>query len=260
MVEKNILWFANLIFLLLTSAVSVLSALCFLIYFEPSIELSAAAAVLLCSAVINLISVFSNRQFINLPIEIIATVGILISAMVLMSFATGGYKLLSLVLLVTVLLNLAVILLQWSLKKKGRNKTSVVKIAKVKPDTDFSPADVIEDYRRSLKEIEEKYDMGNKQRELFEEEKAELLVDTHQILKTFVANANVNILDKLKTLDMAKKECIIGEDNYLLWKGQLLKDEARIRSLRSEASRMRKNHIISEDEYLRRMELLQYDF
>ena len=75
--------------------------------------------------------------------------------------------------------------------------------------------------------------MGEKNRAVFEKEKEELVQDTHQILKEFLSNGDVGLLDKLETLYQAKRECIITEDNYLLWKNQLIKDEEALKTTKN---------------------------
>ncbi|MBQ9674256.1 MAG: hypothetical protein IJV39_06495 [Ruminococcus sp.] len=259
-VNKNALWFINIGFILATSIISLLSAFCFVFFFGDKVEFLASAVVLILSVLLNVISIFSNRRFINTPIEVIAAVGILLSAIVLFIYAKGSYKYAALLLVVTLVIDIVVIILQWNIRKDKDSEGSLVKIAKVKLDFDFVPEDVIEDYRIALKNIEEKYDMGNKDREAFEKEKSELLADTHQILKVFVSNTDVSVLDKLKTLQMAKTECIIVEDNYLLWKNQILKDEEQTQALRAETEQLRKNKVISQEEYLYRCELLKDEF
>ena len=136
----------------------------------------------------------------------------------------------------------------------------MVRVAKVKLDFDFRPEDLIDEYRLALSRIEKKHNMGEKNRAVFEKEKEELVQDTHQILKEFINNGDVVLLDKLETLYQAKRECIITEDNYLLWKNQLLKDQQALETSKNRVEELFDSDSIGKEEYLHRMELLSDEF
>ena len=144
--------------------------------------------------------------------------------------------------------------------KIGWKENKLVKIAKVKLDFDFKPEDLIEEYKVALNAIDKKYHFGAKDREKFEKEKEELLQDTHQILKEFISNDEVTLLDKLETLYKAKAILIISEDNYLLWKNQLINNSTEIERVKKETENLYKVGSISEKEYNHCMKLLEDEF
>lgn len=84
--------------------------------------------------------------------------------------------------------------------------------------------------------------------------------DTHQILKEFISNDEVTLLDKLETLYKAKANLIISEDNYLLWKNQLINNSTEIERVKKETENLYKVGSISEEEYNHCMKLLEDEF
>ncbi len=258
-VKINILWIINLIFISLSSAIFIFSFILCLINSKVTgargIEKIFFCSVMILSLALNVIAFFCNRKYVNTPISIVAAVGM--CAAVYMIFMYMDILVCKIVPTITIAVDVAAIIMEW---KMTRQRQIPIKIAKVKLDFDFKPEDIIEEYRLSLKEIEKRYDMGDKDREAFEKEKSELLSDTHHILKEFIGNRDVVLLDKIETLYQAKRECIITEDNYILWKNHLLKNEKIVDELIDETKYLFKNNGISQEVYNHRMELLKNEF
>ncbi|MGN1126598.1 MAG: hypothetical protein ACI4RI_04075, partial [Ruminococcus sp.] len=221
-VNKNILWICNTVLLLLTSVQYLGIAVWCAVTGVCESNIPLMIVLLLCVAV-NIIDVLSHRKYINLPVAVINIVVIAVSVYMLIISANLPWYLWC-VPVVTLIVSIISVVLQSLGARTGQPKNSMVRVAKVKLDFDFRPEDLIDEYRLALSRIEKKHNMGEKNRAVFEKEKEELVQDTHQILKEFINNGDVVLLDKLETLYQAKRECIITEDNYLLWKNQLLKD------------------------------------
>lgn len=181
--------------------------------------------------IFNFLSFCLNRKYLNTPISICSLIIMaLLTAILVINPNYNWYMWVEVALnVVTALLT---IIYQFVGVKIGWKENKLVKIAKVKLDFDFKPEDLIEEYKVALNAIDKKYHFGAKDREKFEKEKEELLQDTHQILKEFISNDEVTLLDKLETLYKAKAILIISEDNYLLWKISLLTTQQRLKELR----------------------------
>ncbi|MGN0459279.1 MAG: hypothetical protein ACI4HL_00030 [Ruminococcus sp.] len=257
-VNKNILWVCNTVLLLLTSVQYIGIAVWYAVTGEWESSILLLSVLVLCVAV-NIIDVLSHRKYINLPVAVVNIVVLAVS--IYMLIISGDMMwFLWCVPAVTLIISIISVVLQSRGAKTGQPKNSMVRVAKVKLDFDFRPEDIIDEYRLALSRIEKKHNMGEKNRAVFEEEKEELVQDTHQILKEFINNGDVALLDKLETLYQAKRECIITEDNYLLWKNQLLKDEEALKTAKNKVQKLFDGDGIGQEEYLHRMELLSDEF
>ena len=246
-VNKNILWAINGILTAITTVYSgYIIYSCFPIV-KGSIALITVAT--LC-IIFNFLSFCLNRKYLNTPISICSLIIMaLLTAILVINPNYNWYMWVEVALnVVTALLT---IIYQFVGVKIGWKENKLVKIAKVKLDFDFKPEDLIEEYKVAL---------NAKDREKFEKEKEELLQDTHQILKEFISNDEVTLLDKLETLYKAKAILIISEDNYLLWKNQLINNSTEIERVKKETENLYKVGSISEEEYNHCMKLLEDEF
>ena len=257
-VNKNILWICNTVLLLLTALQYIAIVIGAAITHEWQKNIPLMIVLVLCVAV-NVIDVLLNRKYIHLPVSIINIVVIAVSTYMLIISANLLWYLWC-VPIVTLIVSTISVVLQSLGAKTGQPKNSLVRVAKVKLDFDFRPEDIIDEYRLALSRIEKKHNMGEKNRAVFEKEKEELVQDTHQILKEFLRNGDVGLLDKLETLYQAKRECIITEDNYLLWKNQLIKDEDALKTTKNRVQELYDSDGIGQEEYNHRMELLSDEF
>ena len=257
-VNKNILWICNTILLMLTSAqyLAIVVGSVIIGRWQSNIPLM---IVLVLSVVVNIIDILLHLKYIHLPVAIIDIVVIAVSIYMLIISGNLPWYWWCLPA-VTLIVSIISVALQSLGAKKGQPKNKMVRIAKVKPDFDFRPEDIIDEYRLALSGIEKKHNMGEKNRAVFEKEKDELVQDTHQILKEFLSNGDVSLLDKLETLYQSKRECIITEDNYLLWKNQLLKDEEALETAKNKVRALYDSEGIGQEEYKHRMELLSDEF
>lgn len=255
-VNKNILWAINAILTAITTLYSgYIIYTCFPIA-KGSIPLIAVAS--LC-IIFNFLSFCLNRKYLNTPISICSLIIMAMLTAILVINPKYDWYMWAEVLL-NVVTALLTIIYQFVGVKIGWKENKLVKIAKVKLDFDFKPEDLIEEYKVALNAIDKKYHFGAKDREKFEKEKEELLQDTHQILKEFISNDEVTLLDKLETLYKAKAILIISEDNYLLWKNQLINNSTEIERVKKETENLYKVGSISEEEYNHCMKLLQDEF
>lgn len=255
-VNKNILWAINAILTAITTLYSgYIIYTCFPIV-KGSIALITVAT--LC-IILNFLSFCLNRKYLNTPISICSLIIMaMLTAILVINPKYDWYMWVEVALnVVTALLT---IIYQFVGVKIGWKENKLVKIAKVKLDFDFKPEDLIEEYKVALNAIDKKYHFGAKDREKFEKEKEELLQDTHQILKEFISNDEVTLLDKLETLYKAKAILIISEDNYLLWKNQLINNSTEIERVKKETENLYKVGSISEEEYNHCMKLLEDEF
>lgn len=257
-VNKNILWIISTVLLMLTSAQYLGIVIWFAVTGLWEINIPLTISLVLCIGV-NVTNLLLHRKYINTPISIVNIVVIAVTIyMLIISVNMRWY--LCCIPAVTLILSIVSVILQNLGAKTGQPKNSMVRVAKVKLDFDFRPEDIIDEYRLALSQIEKKHNMGEKNREIFEKEKDELVQDTHQILKEFLGNGDVGLLDKLETLYQAKRECIIAEDNYLLWKNQLLKNEDEFVKAKNRVEELYKGDSIGEEEYNHKMELLSDEF
>lgn len=254
-VNKNVLWVINAIFIILTMAVSIFAIVYSLVFFQNEKRYVFSSTMTLI-VVVNVIAFVCNRKYLNTPVSVVAVVATALSVyMLIMHFDSMYWT--AFLPSVSLIIYIITVIMEY---RTARSEKSLVKIAKVKPDFDFRPEDVIEEYRLSLKSIEEKYNMGEKDRDAFEKEKEGLLSDTHHILRKFIDSNNVSLIFKLETLYQAKKECIIIEDSYLLWKNYLLKDNAVAAETKAEIENLYKNGGISQEDYIHHQELFVDDF
>ncbi len=257
-VNKNVLWILSAVLLMLTSLEYFGVVIWFAVASLWKTHIPLVIALVLCIAA-NVTDLLLHRKYINTPVSIVNIVVIAVTIYMLI-FSGNIMWYLWCIPVVTLILSIISVVLQYLGAKTGQPKNSMVRVAKVKLDFDFRPEDIIDEYRLALSRIEKKHNMGEKNREIFEKEKDELVQDTHQILKEFLSNGDVGLLDKLETLYQAKRECIIAEDNYLLWKNQLLKNEEEFIKAKNRVEELFKCDSISEEEYNHKMELLSDEF
>lgn len=261
LVNRSFLWIVSMILMLVTD----IECLC--LFIQGSIRLSNMPSaerlpvyyiciiILEICFVVNGLAIFFNRRYRNTPI-LVAAVATMAFVVAILLYDVSYMLFVWLLPLVSVVVGITNIVSQLYYSKKKKNG-NLVKIAKVKPDLDFQPEDMIEEYRESLKAIEEKYDMGNEDREAFEKEKEELMKDMNQILMDFVSNDNVSLIYKLETLYQAKTECIIPEDNYLLLKNQIINNKDSVEDVHYKNEELLRSGKISSSEYAHREELLK---
>jgi hypothetical protein len=261
-INKDTLWYFNLGFCI----VSVIDILYILFEYRSLIsefpENLWLIALMLCVA-LNVVTFICNRKFFNTPVTVVNSIGLFLSSYIIYRLLRGEpivNRLVGIIPFVACIISVVFIVTQWHIRNSVNAGDALVKIAKVKLDIDFTPDDFIDDYKLSLNEIEKRYNMGDDDRASFEHEKSELLADVHQILMELVLSDNIGVMDKLETIHKAKTECIILEDNYLLWKNQLLKDENEVLLLRERSNELFKSGAISEDEYNHQIELLKDEF
>lgn len=254
-VNKNILWTANGIFTALTTLYCVYIIYSVIPLVSGSISLIISASVCM---IVNLLYICLNRKYIN---SVVSVCSLLVMALFAVNLIINDYSWYMWIGVVcNVVLSLCSIIHQFVGVKVGWSSNKLVKIAKVKLDFDFKPQDFIEEYRVALSVIDKKYNFGEKDREKFEKEKEELLQDTHQILKEFISNEEVTLLDKLETLYRAKIDLIISEDNYLLWKNQLINNSTEIDRVKKETENLYNVGSIDEEEYKHCLVLLEDEF
>lgn len=255
-VNKNILWAVNAV---LTAITTLYCGYIIYTGFPLSKESIPLITIALLCIVFNFLSFGLNRKYLNTPVAVCSLVIMaLLTTVLILNSKYNWYMWVEVAL--NVFTSLLSIIYQFVGVKIGWNANKLVKIAKVKLDFDFKPEDLIEEYRVALNAIDKKYHFGAKDREKFEKEKEELLQDTHQILKEFISNEEVTLLDKLETLYKAKADLIISEDNYLLWKNQLINNSTEIERVKKETENLYKVGSISEEEYNHCMKLLEDEF
>lgn len=248
--KRNVLWYVNLVSVIFSIVLIQFSMKFFFadwayLYYWYDAKLFFVPSGMILVIIFDLLSLFFGWKYINTPLAVIAAFGNLFAAYVLyIIFADWYYCVPG----VTFVINIANIGVQWNARKSSGSESSLVKIAKIKYGTDYSPETIIADYRNSLADIEEKYNMGNDDRTAFEEEKSELLADTHSVLMQIVESEEVGLIDKLETIYMAKAECIISEDNYLLWKNQILKDKSMVSEVASQIKDSHEKGGLSDEE------------
>ncbi len=263
LVKRNVIWTISRIFLWLTAVQCLVFAVQgFVIFFKMPIsdipvKYCIYAVFQAICVVMNVLAVFMNRRYVNIPISILSVVFMLGTiSLGILNLQTNYILLLSVVPALTVIFCVIALILQFCSPKKGE-QDSLIKVAKVKPDFDFQPEDMIDHYKMSLKEIEDRYDMGNRDRQTFEKEKEELMQDMYHILNEFVGGDEVSLIYKLETLYQAKNECIISEDNYLMWKTQIIKDHNSVRDAHMKNEELLENGSITKTEYDHREELIK---
>ncbi|MCH5203041.1 MAG: hypothetical protein J1F17_07545 [Oscillospiraceae bacterium] len=254
-VNKNVLWVINTILIFLTMAVCIFAALYSLISFQSE-EKYVFSGIITLTVAVNIIAFVCNRKYLNTPVSVVAVAATALSVYMMIIYFDSMYWA-AILSSVSLIIYIITVIMEY---RTARSEKSLVKIAKVKPDFDFRPEDVIEEYRLSLKLIEEKYNMGEKDRDAFEKEKEGLLSDTHHIMRKFIDSNNVSLIFKLETLYQAKKECIIAEESYLLWKNYLLKDNTTAVETKAEIENLYKNGGISQEDYIHHQELFMNEF
>jgi uncharacterized protein with PQ loop repeat len=261
-INKDTLWYLNFGFCIV-SVIDILYIIFEFRYLRSEFPENLGLLALILCVALNVITFICNRKFFNTPVTVVNSIGLFLSSYIMYRLLRGEpivYRLIGIIPFVACIISIVFIVSQWHIRNSVNAGEALVKVAKVKLSFDFTPEDVINDYRLSLAEIENRYNMGNDDRASFEHEKQELLADVHQILMELVTSDDVCIMDKLETIHQAKTECIILEDNYLLWKNQLLKDEDVLKQQRDKAQELYEAKAITEEEYNHRMELLKDEF
>lgn len=267
-VNKNPLWVVNFIFQILAVCNYIFV---FLYYFkfaeysnifnnDESFGFTLSLYILYASLVVSVfLSAFCNRKFINYPMLVTPVVVLIIICV--MNFICDDISFyFNIVPFISVILGIITIVHQTISFKSKYKENQVVKVAKVKLDFDFSPKDIVEEYQLSLSEIEKRYDMGNRDREKFEQEKDELMQDTHEILKKFIGSKDIELLDKLETLYLAKVQCIIREDSYILWKNKVIKHADNVDDIKEKIEKQLARGKITTEEFSHFEELLKEEF
>ena len=261
LINRNVLWIVNIVLLCAT----VLQ--CFALTIQGIVMLSEFkqedilaeyyifGIVQIACAVVNLLTVVYNRRYINMPISVTAVVVMFAVVIIQLVVAKALWEL-CIVPILAIIFTIINMVTQFCRSRK-KEKEALVKVAKVKLGLDFQPEDMIEEYRKSLKNIEDKFDMGKEDREAFEKEKEDLMQNMHQVLKELVANSDVSLIYKLETLYQAKRECIIPEDNYLLMKNQIISNKDSVKDAHIKNKHLLQQGVITSTEYAHREELIE---